>query len=346
MGRRRSIRVVGSLLAVTIVAGTVTLATPEAEGLGLPSLTSISITPATASIVQGQTQQFTATGLFSNGTLQDLTSELTWAVSTVSGSAASLSSSGLATGVAPGVSTITAATPLSLLGSLGILSPLTSSASTLTVLPALQSFTVSPSSLSLIPGTTQQLTATGLFSDGSLQNITNDLSWSSASGALASVSGTGLVTGLVPGVDTVTALAPAGLLSGPLAGLLTPLSQLTTVTVVPAAFSMSPSSGKRRTHVTASGTNFTPGKTVVVTYLSGVKAKKRARSVLCSAPVASNGSFSCAGVIPRSGGLAGKAGKHTVTAAVVGGTTGSSVFTLLRGLAKQATANKKGTAKR
>ena len=158
--------------------------------------------------------------------------------------------------------------------------------------------------------------------------------------------GHGLVTGLVPGVDTITALAPAGLLTGPLACLLAPLTQLTTVTVVPTSFSMSPSSGKRRTHLTASGTNFTPGKTVVVTYLSGVKAKKRASTVLCSAPVASNGSFSCAGVIPRSGGLAGKVGKHTVTAAVVAGTAGSSVFTLLRGLAKRVAAHKRAAAKR
>ncbi len=336
MGRGRVVRVVASLLAASIVAGALSvLSADSASSLGLPSLTSVTLSPATASILQGQTQQFTATGLFSNGTLQNLTNELTWTVSMVSGSASSLSTTGLATGVAPGVSTITAVTPLSLLSSLGILNPLSGS-SVLTVLPVLESFTISPSAPSIIQGATQQFSASGLFSDGSLQNITGALSWSSASAAIASVSNTGLATGQLPGVDTITATAPAGVLTGPLAGLLSPITGVSTLTVLNPVFSMTPSSGKRRTTITASGTNFTPGKTVVITYLSGVKAKKRARMVLCTTAVALNGTFSCSGVIPASGGRSGKPGKHTVTAAVASETTGSAVFTLLRGLARTA----------
>ncbi len=314
------------------------VAADSANGLGLPSLTSLTLSPATASIVQGQTKQFTATGLFSNGTLQNLTNELTWTVSTVSGSAASLSTTGLANGVAPGVTTITAATPLSLLSSLGILSPLSGS-SVLTVLPLLEGLTISPSTPSIIQGATQQFTATGLFSDGSLLNITNALSWSSASGAIASISNAGLATGQLPGVDTITATAPAGVLTGPLAGLLSPITGISSLTVLNPVLSMTPSSGKRRTTVTASGTNFTPGKTVVITYLTGIKAKKRAHMVLCTTAVASNGSFTCGGVIPASGGRSGKPGKHTVTAVVTGATTGSTLFTLLRGVAKKTAAS-------
>ena len=309
----------------------------SASSLGLPSLTSVTLSPATASIVQGQTQQLTATGLFSNGTLQNVTNELTWTVSTLSGSAASLSSTGLATGVAPGVSTITATTPLSLLSSLGILNPLSGS-SVLTVLPVLESLAVSPSASSIIQGATQQFTATGLFSDGSLQNVTNALSWSSASGAIASISNAGLATGQLPGLDTITATAPAGVLTGPLAGLLSPITGISTLTVLNPTLSMTPSSGKRRTSITASGTNFTPGKTVVITYLTGIKAKKRAQMVLCMTAVASDGSFSCSAVIPASGSRSGKPGKHTVTAAVTSETTDSAVFTLLRGVAKKTAA--------
>jgi len=252
-----------------------------------------------------------------------------------------LSSTGLATGVAPGVSTITASTPLSLLSSLGILNPLSGS-SVLTVLPVLESFTISPSTPSVIQGATQQFTATGLFSDGSLQNVTNALSWSSASGAIASVSNAGLATGQLPGLDTITATAPAGVLTGPLAGLLSPITGNSTLTVLNPVFSMTPSSGKRRTTITASGSNFTPGKTVVVTYLTGIKAKKRAHMVLCTTAVASDGSFSCSGVIPASGGRSGKPGKHTVTAAITSETTGSAVFTLLRGVAKKTAATDGG----
>ena len=304
----------------------------------MPSLTSISLTPSVASIVQGQTQQFTATGLFSDGTSQNLTNELTWAVSAVSGSAASLSSTGLATGLTPGVSTITATTPLSLLAGLGLLSPLSSATSTLTVLPLLQSFTISPSTMSLLPGMTQQLSATGLFSDGSVQDITNSLSWTSSLPSVASVSDTGLVTGLVPGVDTITATAPAGALTGPLAGLLTPIVGTSVFTVPPPAFSISPISGKRHSILSMSGSNFTPGQSVVITYLSGIKAKKRARTILCSTTVDSSGNFSCPGLVPRGSRFSGKVGKHTVTALISGGSSGgttqSVVFTLLRGVVK------------
>ena len=43
-----------------------------------PTLVSISVTPATASIASGASQQFSATGTFSDGTTQNLTSQVTW----------------------------------------------------------------------------------------------------------------------------------------------------------------------------------------------------------------------------------------------------------------------------
>ena len=44
-----------------------------------PTLTSIAVTPASPSIVTGATQQFTATGTYSDGSTQNLTNQVTWA---------------------------------------------------------------------------------------------------------------------------------------------------------------------------------------------------------------------------------------------------------------------------
>ena len=71
-----------------------------------PTLTSISVTPTSASIEEGQTQQFTATGTFSDSSTADLTSSATWASSNEP--VATIDASGLATGVSAGTSNITA----------------------------------------------------------------------------------------------------------------------------------------------------------------------------------------------------------------------------------------------
>ena len=70
-------------------------------------LQSIAVTPANPSVAKGLTQQFTATGTFSDSTTQNLTSQVTWASATTS--VATINAAGLATAVAPGTSTISAA---------------------------------------------------------------------------------------------------------------------------------------------------------------------------------------------------------------------------------------------
>lgn len=88
------------------------------EGLGIsveptapppdpPSLTSIEVTPETASIVIDSTHQFIATGTYSDGSTADLTESVTWTSSNPD--VAIITASGLATGVSKGTVTITAA---------------------------------------------------------------------------------------------------------------------------------------------------------------------------------------------------------------------------------------------
>ncbi|HTU40479.1 MAG TPA: galactose oxidase-like domain-containing protein [Candidatus Aquilonibacter sp.] len=61
-------------------------------------------------------------------------------------------------------------------------------------------------------GAVRQFTATGNYSDGSTQYLTQAVTWSSASPNIASVSSVGLVTGVAPG--TVTISAASGNITG------------------------------------------------------------------------------------------------------------------------------------
>jgi CxxC motif-containing protein (DUF1111 family)/uncharacterized protein YjdB len=164
-----------------------------------PSLASISVTPNNASIALGTTQQFTATGTYTDGSTQNLTMQVTWASSssnvTISGTQGS---NGLATTVAQGSATITA--------TLGSINGLTS----LNVTPAaLVSIAITPSSASVAQGVQQQFTATGTFTDNSAQNITVTVLWSSSSTSVATISNApasqGWATSLAQGSTTITA---------------------------------------------------------------------------------------------------------------------------------------------
>jgi trimeric autotransporter adhesin len=69
-------------------------------------LTSIVVTPSNPAISVGTTQQFTATGTYSNDTTSVITNSVTWTSSNTA--IASINSKGLATGVSVGNATITA----------------------------------------------------------------------------------------------------------------------------------------------------------------------------------------------------------------------------------------------
>ena len=176
------------------VTGVTTLTVTDA------TLVSIAVTPADASIADGTTQQFTATGLYTDASTQDLTTEVTWdssddEVATVSNAA---DSKGLATAVGLGIATVSATSG----GVTGV--------TTLTVTDAtLVSIAVTPADASIADGTTQQFTATGLYTDGSTQDLTTEVTWSSSDEAVATVSNAddskGLATAAGAGSTTVSA---------------------------------------------------------------------------------------------------------------------------------------------
>jgi Protein of unknown function (DUF3443)/Bacterial Ig-like domain (group 2) len=166
-----------------------------------PTLVSIAVTPLSPSIAVGSTQQFTATGTYSNNTTQNLTALVTW--TSTNTAAATISATGLARGVATGTTTVTAAS-----------GTVTSSPVTMTVTPAaLSSIAVTPANPSIAVAGTVQFTATGTYTDGSTQNLTTAVTWSSLSSFIATISTTagsnGLANGVNPGTTTIRAASGA-----------------------------------------------------------------------------------------------------------------------------------------
>ncbi|MGA9565377.1 MAG: Ig-like domain-containing protein [Candidatus Korobacteraceae bacterium] len=186
-----------------------------------PTLTAITVTPATPAIALGTTQptqQFAATGTYSDGSTKVLTSTANWVSSNPA--VATVNTTGLATGMTAGATTITA-TSGTIVGS-----------TVLTVNPApLVSIAVSPSTATVTPvapGNTQQFTATGTYADGSTQNITSSVTWNASLGA--TITAGGLATGVTPNT-TSTIMAAQGNISG--TATLTITNPLVSIAVTP-----------------------------------------------------------------------------------------------------------------
>ncbi len=158
-------------------------------------LISVQITPASATVAEQTAVQFNAIGTFADGSTQNLTNSVSWtssplSVATVSDTAGT---SGLASGIAPGTATITAL----FAGEVGTAS--------LTVTNAeLTSITITPSDASIALGGSQQFTAMGNFSDGSSEDLTAQVTWSSSSVNVAAIDARGLANASGTGTTTIT----------------------------------------------------------------------------------------------------------------------------------------------
>jgi RHS repeat-associated protein len=202
-----------------------------------PELLALAVTPASPSIAKGQTQPFTATGTFTDARTQDLTGSTAWgssntAVATVT------SPGGLATGQSVGQVTITATVQ-------GL-----SATATLTVTPpVLATLALSPSTPTRNVGEPLQFQALGTLTDGTTQDLTGAVTWSSSNPEVATITSPGgLATLLAPGSTTITA-AHAG--SG-----LTASTLLTILLPPPTITGFAPAFGQVGDLVTITGTHF------------------------------------------------------------------------------------------
>jgi hypothetical protein len=203
--------------AAIITASEGSISGSDTVTVASPTLVSIAVAPQNPALEINQTVQLSAGGTFSDGSTQDLSSAVIWS-STPSGIVIT-SSTGLATAKAPGAATVVAMN-----GSIN-------GSDTLTVAPpTLVSIAVAPQNAALTIDQTVQLSARGKFSDGSTQDLSSAVAWSSTPSGIVITSGTGLVTAKSPGAANVTAT------SGSISGMAQmQVSDIVSLTVVPAS---------------------------------------------------------------------------------------------------------------
>jgi uncharacterized protein YjdB len=234
-------------LATTLTAGTTTITatvgtfTDSASITVVPAnLTSITLSPASASIAVGTSQQFTATGNFDDGSTQVLTS-LQWSSSVTS--TVTIDANGLAFAAGPGTSTVTATS-----GAISGTASLTITSATLV------SLDIAPSNSSMPVGAVKQFTAIGNFSDKSTQDLTQSVLWTTSNPGVATINNLGSVTSSVTGSTTITATS----------GSVTRSTTLTVSTVKLVSITISPANARVEKHTslqfTATGV-FSDGST-------------------------------------------------------------------------------------
>ena len=176
------------------------------------ALVSIAAMPAHPSIANGTSQQFAASGTYTDNSTQPLTTAVTWSSSatTVAAISNAPGSNGLATSVSQGPATITAT-----LGAVSGSTDLTVTAATLV------SIAITPSTPSIADRTTQQFTATGTYTDDSTQNLTASVTWASSDTTIASISNAAGSTGLATaaGIGVTSISAALGAVTAPAATL-------------------------------------------------------------------------------------------------------------------------------
>src|SRR5271166_5839009 len=161
--------------------------------VGQPALVSITVSPNSSSLPVGESEQLTATGNLSDGTTQNLTQSARWSSSKPT--IASVNSSGSVATNAVGTDTISAT-----------VASVTGSASLTVTSAVVVALNIVPAALTMVLESDHQLQAIGTFSDGTTQNMTGNVAWSSTEPNIGSVSNGGLVIASQVGSTTILAV--------------------------------------------------------------------------------------------------------------------------------------------
>ncbi len=183
---------------------------------------SLTITPALVEGALGTSVQLKAEATYSNSTTQDVTTQSLW--TSQNGSVAIVSSGaggGLVGLVGEGSTTVTAS-----FGGASEDVPVTVTAA------VLEQLAIEPENASVASGLSQQYKAIGIYSDGSNQDLTEQVSWASSDQDVARIDSVGLATTGVAGETTISAIYTPP--SGALRAILTTVSADTTLTVTDA----------------------------------------------------------------------------------------------------------------
>jgi hypothetical protein len=184
---------------------------PSTDAIGTASFTvsaarieSIDVTPGPSLVMSaGTSQRLTATAHLSDGTIKDVTGQVTWAssnegVATVGRTPNEL---GLATALTEGQATISATDPsTNVVGRTNVV---------VQQAAELKALVVTPNPALIAAAQPLQFTALGFFADGSMKDLTSSVAWSSSNEAVATVDAQGLATGVSAGDTTITAVSGA-----------------------------------------------------------------------------------------------------------------------------------------
>jgi hypothetical protein len=294
----------GNGVATGVKPGTVTVTATKGAYSGSVSLTvtdavlrSISISPASISLPLGLTQALAAKGTYSDGSSKTIATGVVWSANNNN---VLVSASGVVTAKALGSSLVSATVG-------GVTASVTVQSSS----AVLQSIAVSSSAstsadasaVNVAAGLSQQLKATGLYSDTTTRDLSSSVKWS-ATGSNVAVGASGLLTTSAQGSSTVTATDADSSISGSLAVTVSP-AVLSSLAISPASPSI------------AAGLNQT--LTLTGTYSDGSKSSSLSNvtwtsSATSYAAVASNGLVS--GVAKGSSTLTVNVGGLSATAVV------------------------------
>jgi uncharacterized protein YjdB len=283
------------------------------------SLISITIAPTTvSSLIIGLTTQLKATGLYGDAAdtntqfSVDVTTAVTWTTSSSANATVSNASAtaGTVTGVGAGTATITAT-----------LSGKVATATVTVTSATLTGISVSPSTASVRVGKTYPFTASGTFSNGTTSDITSEVTWTSSSTSIASISNASSTKGVATGVSaSSTAVTITAAMSS-----LSATASLTVTEATIVSIQIAPST----TQTIAAGD--TQAYTVTAVYENGTTAALQTGVTWTSSNTA------VATVAATSGGggrpVPPGAGGETATAVAPGTTTISASYTTSAGTA-------------
>ncbi len=163
------------------------------------ALSSVEVAPATLQLGLADTQRYVATGTFADGSTRNISALVDWESSAAA--IAPITATGFVSGLSQGGATLTARAGEK------------SGTATLTVTSKrIASLTVTPPYASITTAQTQQLTATATYTDGTTGDVTQAVTWTSSDSDYATVTATGLVSG-VAAISGVSITAQAGAIS-------------------------------------------------------------------------------------------------------------------------------------
>ncbi|WP_439642058.1 beta strand repeat-containing protein [Gemmatimonas sp.] len=226
----------GLVTAVAVGSATVTVTVEGATATALlsvgplpPAITSLTVSPTAVSLIASQTRTLTPVLVRPTGAA---------AASVTYGSAdpsvATVTSAGVITALSTGTAIITVTATAA--GNTTYAAATLTELVTVTVAPAVASVQVTPGSVSIMPGSTQQLTTTVRDSSGA--DLTGRaITWTTSNSAIATVTATGLVTAVAVGTATIT--ATAGGVTGTMTMTVLALpTSITAVSVTPTSVSL------------------------------------------------------------------------------------------------------------